>query len=502
MTLDRNLVAGITNSVWSAALGLVVVPLYIKFLGIEAYGLIAFFTTIQAMLLLFDMGLAPTMNRVVAQCSATQNLEPARVLLRSLSVVYWATAVLIAIAIGLLAPLIADHWLRTKSLSRQSAVDAVFLMGVVLACRWPIGLYQGAIMGAQKLLVSSSVNIVMITVSNVGAIVVLAVVAPRIEVFFMWQALVGIAYALAMRTAAWRILGGVKGAKFDLNALRKVWRFSVGMSGVAITGSILSQLDKVVLSRMLSLEAFGAYALAVTLSGALFVFVTPVFNVLYPKLSAMVASNDTANLTAIYRVGTRLFLSLLFPVATFVSVYSYEIILLWTGNVAVAAHAAPIASIFIIGAAINGAMYFPYALQLAYGVTRLPLTINGILLILTVPSTVFLASHFGALGGASSWALVNTLYLFIGTWLTHRRLVPGIAMRWLAFDVGVPATISIVIVGGLSLLAVAHTSNIVLSVGIGIFTGSCASILIALTSSLIRTTVWRFIRARIAALDA
>jgi O-antigen/teichoic acid export membrane protein len=493
---DRNLVAGVMQSVWSAVLGLAFVPLYVKYLGMEAYGLIAFYTSAQALLQLLDMGLVPTMNREVARSSATHDFHAARVLLHSLSVVYWITALLIAVAVAILAPFISHHWLHANSMLQQSITYVVVLMGIVIACRWPIGIYQGAIVGAQRLFVSSVITMVMTTVSGVGSVLLLAYVSPRIEVFFLWQGLVGIVYALTMRVSAWKILGKHADNAFDWAALRRVWRFSAGMSGVAISGVILMQLDKVLLSRILSLEAFGTYAIATTLSGGLYVLLTPTFNVIYPRLSAMVASEDTVGLVNFYRLGTRLLLAFVFPLAAFISVYSHEILLLWTRNPAVASAAGPIVSIFIVGTALNGAMHFPYALQLAFGVPRLPLQINAILMTLTVPTTILLAYRFGAIGGACSWTFINTMYLFIGTWLTHRKLLPGIAVKWLASDVGIPLFLSVLIVGGLNSQLHFHANSMALSLGFGVLTCIIASILIACTSAHIRSTLIQFAREK------
>src|ERR1700733_6595522 len=206
MRFERNLIAGVVQSIWTAALGLVVVLLYLKYLGTGAYGLIAFYTSAQVLLQLLDMGLVPTMNREVARSSATNDFGTVRVLLHSLSVVYWITSVFIAVGIAVLAPFISHHWLHANSMLQQSVTYVVILMGIVIACRWPIGIYQGAIVGAQRLFVSSVINIVMITVASVGSVLLLAFVSPRIELFFLWQGLVGIAYALVMRMSAWRIL--------------------------------------------------------------------------------------------------------------------------------------------------------------------------------------------------------------------------------------------------------------------------------------------------------
>lgn len=449
MTLGRNLLAGLANSTWSALVGLAAVPFYLKYLGIEAYGLIGFFVTTQAVLSLLDMGMAPTINREVARCSATGNLKEAGKLLHTLAVVYWTMAGLIALVILALAPLIAGYWLQSKQLSPETISHAVMLMGLVVACRWPIGLYQGALIGAQRLTVSSGINMTMVTIGNLGAVMVLAFVSPTIEAFFIWQASVGLVYAITMRMAAWRIIGKTGRMSFDVDRLKSIWRFTAGMSGVAVSAVILMQLDKVLLSKMLSLEDFGRYALAGVIASGLYVLLTPTFNVIYPRLSALVAADETEKLIDLYRSGTRLLLAALFPIAGVAALLSEEILFLWTGDSVVASTTSPVVSLFLIGTALNGVMHFPYALQLAYGMTRLPLKINTILVVVMIPTTIYLASKYGAVGGAGAWAVLNGIYLLVGTMLTHRYLLKGVGVKWLLQDVGIPLGATVLIIGGL-----------------------------------------------------
>lgn len=437
-----------TNSIWSALIGLAVVPFYLKYLGIEAYGLIGFFVTTQAVLSLLDMGMAPTINREVARCSASGNLREAGKLLHTLAVVYWSMAGAIALLIMVLAPLIAEHWLQSKQLSPQTIAHAVMLMGLVVACRWPIGLYQGAIIGAQRLTISSGINMAMGTVGSLGAVAVLAFVSPTIEAFFIWQACIGFVYAITMRWGAWQIIGRITGSRFDVSQLKSIWRFSAGMSGVAVSSIILMQLDKVLLSKILSLEDFGRYALAGVVASGLYVILTPAFNLVYPRLSALVAMGETESIVDFYRTGTRLLLAVLFPIATAAAVFAEGILFLWTGNPSLAASTAPVVSLFLVGTALNGAMHFPYALQLAYGMTRLPLTINAILVVLMIPTTIFLSIRYGAVGGAAAWAVLNGIYLIIGTQLTHRSLLKGVGLKWVLGDVGMPLIMSLLIIGG------------------------------------------------------
>ena len=470
MKLARNLMAGFANSIWSALIGLIVVPFYLNYLGIEAYGLIGFFVTTQAILGLLDMGMAPTINREVARCSASGNLQKAGKLLHTLAVVYWGMAGVIVLLMLALAPFIAEYWLQSKKISIQTISHVVILMGLVVACRWPIGLYQGALIGAERLTVSSGINIVMATISSVGAVVVLAFVSPTIDAFFIWQACVGLVHVMAMRSAAWRIIGKSRENRFDIGALKSIWLFSAGMSGVAISGIVLMQLDKVLLSRILSLEDFGRYSLAGVVASGLYVLLTPTFNVIYPRLSALVATNETEKLIDLYRSGTRLFLAVLLPIAATAIVFSGEILFLWTDNQELALSTAPVVSLFLVGTALNGVMHFPYALQLAFGMTRLPLMINSILIIVMIPATMLLALNYGALGGAAAWALLNMFYVLIGTAFTHRSLLKGIGLKWLLGDVSLPLGLSILVVGcgGIEVREWGYSSFLQLVIGGGL----------------------------------
>ena len=459
MRLERNLLVGLANSGWSAILSLAVVPLYLKYLGIESYGLIGFFAPTQALFQLLDMGMAPTINREVARCTASGNMREARNLLHTLAVIYWVVAVVIVLLVFALAPAISKYWLQSKSLTPDTIFHAVVLMGVGVAARWPVGLYQGALMGAQRLAVSSSINIMMVTIGSLGAIGILVFISPTIEAFFIWQAAVGLVYAGVMRLAAWRVMGVEKFQEFDLAALKRVWRFSAGMSLIALSGIILSQLDKVILSKLLGLEEFGKYMLATVVVSGLYALVTTFFNVVYPRFSAMVATGNTLQLEESYRLSTRVLAIVLFPLAMFLALFAEEVLIAWTGNVGIAMSVAPLVTLLVIGSALHGVMYMPYALQLAYGDTRLPLFITLILIVLLVPLIVLLTLTRGAQGAAIAWLALHVAYLIIGTWLTHRHLLKGIGLAWILRDVGIPFVVTAIVglAGGLWSQAMVHS---------------------------------------------
>lgn len=493
MRLARNLMAGLANAVWSGLVGLAVVPFYLQYLGMEAYGLIGFFVTMQALLQVLDMGLAPTVNREVARYSASGNVKGAAGLVHTLAVIYWALAASIALLLGVLSPVIADYWLQSNQLGRKSVSHAVLLIGLVIAFRWPVGLYQGVLIGAQRIVVSSLLSITMVTTASVGAVAVLALVSPTIEAFFLWQAGVSLVYTGAVRWAAWQVIGRAVPFRFDAVELKRIWRFSAGMSGIAISGLIFTQLDKLVLSKMLGLVDFGHYMLATVAAGGLYLLITPTFNVLYPRLTALVAAEDEVGLQTLYRLGTRMLVVLLFPVAMLLIAFPESVLEIWTGDPRIAAIVSPVVALLVAGTVLNGVMFLPYALQLAYGMTWIPLAINIGLMCLMIPMVVVLAHFYGAIGGGLAWVIIESIYVAVGTALTHRHLLRGQGGRWLFVDVGIPLLVAIAV----GLLGRGLREPLGLSVHEQLFLalGSafvCAVLILAVSPQL-RAAIWRYV---------
>ena len=54
--LKKNISASLVGNGWNALMALVFVPLYIKFMGVEAYGLVGIYASLQILSGLLDMG--------------------------------------------------------------------------------------------------------------------------------------------------------------------------------------------------------------------------------------------------------------------------------------------------------------------------------------------------------------------------------------------------------------------------------------------------------------
>ena len=440
--------AAFGNSAWTAALQFLAVRVYLTVLGVEAYGVIGFFVSLQAVLQVLDVGLAPALNREMARGKALGRLGEARVLLRTLGGIYWGVGLAIAAALAALAPHIAHAWLNAETIAPAELTQAVLLMGILAGCRWPLTAYYNTLVGLGRIGQASLFYAAMTTASIAAAIAAITFIRADLATLFLAQTGVALIAVVALRALAWRELGRSAEARFDWRALAAIWRFSLGMGGVTLTAILLTQLDKILLSRLLGLERFGEYMVAASLTAGLLLLVTPLFGIIFPRFSALVASEDEAALGALYRDGSRLFALAFLPLVLVVALYGQELVTVWTGRPDTAARAAPIVLLLALGYAINGIMFFPYSLQLALGLSRLPLMINGALLVLMVPLVLVLTSRYGAIGGAGAWPVLQFIYLFVGTIVTHRHAGgQGSAGRWIMRSVAVPFALAGAVIG-------------------------------------------------------
>jgi O-antigen/teichoic acid export membrane protein len=411
-SLKKNIIANFAGTIWQALIGLIFVPVYIHSIGMESYGLIGIYGTLQIIFGLLDVGLGSTLTREMARLSVLSNKEQERRnLVRTLEIVYWSIAVFVGIMIISLSPFLSHQWVKPGTLSPNIINHAFMLMGLSTIFQMPIGFYSGGLMGLQKQIMLNIINVCMGTLRSVGAVLVLWFVSPTIQSFLIWQVLISMIHAFFVVVFFWKSLPqSEKKAIFQKQLLKGVWKFTAGMSGISILGVILTQLDKIILSKILPLEIFGYYMLASVVAMSLARLFTPIFFSFFPRYTQLVSINDTIGLTQLYHKSSQFISVLILPVAIVIAFFSYEIMLLWTQNAETAEKTHLIISIMICGTAFNGIMNPPYALQLAFGWTSLPMYANLVSVIILVPLIIYLALTFGAIGGAIAWLVLNIFY--------------------------------------------------------------------------------------------
>ncbi|MCI4567731.1 oligosaccharide flippase family protein [Lysobacter sp. CFH 32150] len=440
MPLKRNLVANYLGAGWNGLVTIAFVPLYIRYLGVEAYGLIGVHALLQAMLSLLDGGMAPAISREMARFGAGANQGIAiRTLLRSVESVALAVALLVTIGVWALSGWFATGWLQNEGLSTDTVERALALMGAVVGLRFVENIYRSSLVGLQRQVVLNGISTLVTTVRAVGAVLVLAKVSPSIEAFFVWQLLVSIAAVALFAGACYRQLPPASTkVVFSLQALRSIWRYAAGTMVITALSLLLTQMDKILLSRLLSLEAFGYYAFAVVVAQLPLAVVGPTSQAFFPRFVEQFDRGTKSGLAASYHDAAQMVSVALSAITIMLVVFGFEILRLWTMDGELVARSHKLVVLLSIGTLLNGLVTVPYYLQLAAGWTGLVIRANVLAIAAVIPALLWVVPRHGAIGAAWVWLLLNAAYFIAMMPLMHRRLLPTELQAWYLQDVGLP----------------------------------------------------------------
>jgi O-antigen/teichoic acid export membrane protein len=439
MSLKRNILANYASQIYVTVIGIVMVPLYIKYMGAEAYGLVGFFAMLQAWFNLLDMGLTPTMARETARFrgGATDALSYRR-LVRALEGVFLLIALLGGVAMFSASCYIARDWLQASQLPIAEVQTAVKLMAIIIALRWMCGLYRGAISGSERLVWLSGFNSTIATLRFIGVLPLLMFVGTTPSVFFLFQFGVALVEIAGLLFYAYRLLPDIPQGQrvpWSWSPLKPVLKFSLTIAFTSSVWVIVTQTDKLVLSKILPLAEYGYFTLAVLVASGVMVISGPVSGAIMPRMAKLEAEGDHAGLIAVYRQATQL-VAVIAGAASITAAFCAEPLLwAWTGDRHLAHQAAPVLALYALGNGVLAVSAFPYYLQYAKGDLRLHLIGNAAFVVLLIPLIIWGTNEYGAVGAGYIWLGMNSLSFIAWLPFVHRKFEPGLNFKWYGQDI-------------------------------------------------------------------
>ena len=299
-------------------MALAFVPIYIKFLGIEAYGLIGLFATLLVLSSLLDLGLSATLMREVSRFSVDKDSpNEVRNLTYTLEIIYWAIAFVILLFLFLLVPVISNYWIKPQYLEVSVIQYALILISIAVTMQFPFTLYSSGMLGLERQVIFNVFFALISTIRAIGAVLLLWLLDPTIHVFLFWQILISLTQSLVMRSFLWHYLPkGTAPRRFDLSLILRAWKFTAGMGITGILAIVLTQIDKIILIKLLPLNEFGYYVFASSITLAILVISTTFYSSLFPRFSQLVKNNDVVKLIDLYHGSSQVLAVIIIPLSS------------------------------------------------------------------------------------------------------------------------------------------------------------------------------------------
>lgn len=439
MSLKKNIISNYAGTLTSTILSFLVVPFYIKWLDPEAYGLVGIASLVQGWVMLLNAGLTPVVGHQAARAhgGAADWNETGR-LFRTIDWLMAGLSLLVFLGIVFTGPWLANNWLEKTHLETKTVSTSLILLVLMALTRLLSSVSRGVIANMEAQLWLNA-NLAFFNALRFAASLPIVYTWRNIEVLFSWWTIIAlIEYFSIQRKVNNLIPISIPLFTFDLIELKKHGQIITSLTFTSTVWILLTQLDKLILSGILSLERYGHYSIAILLASGILILAQPVSQAFQPRMTKAFSQGGVKLVTEELILCTQLLVLLIAPIGAVIFAMPESVVYIWTGDYAVSTNVANVLRGYVIGntlIAIGGLLYL---MQLAIGNIRWHLRGNLIFAIILIPTVPWIAKQYGAEGAGWLWAGINLL-LFLG-WNSFllSKLAPAIRARWLWRDTLTP----------------------------------------------------------------
>lgn len=317
----------------------ITIPLTVRYLGPESYGLWVAISSTVTMFFVFDVGVANTLTNLISEAYARDDREQAAT---SFATAFWIVLG-ISVSLGIVALLAWPwtHWaailnVHDPALAKQTS-QAVAAAVIIFLFALPSGLAAKVLAGYQEL---HAANLFATAGSVLSLLAVVVVVYVHGHLTALVAAFAGSTVLANLACFLWLCLFhkpwmAPRPRLFTPRLIRRIFASGTQFFAIQVAGLIVFNTDNLIISHYLSPAAVTPYAVTwrlVNYITAVQVFMLPA---LWPAYSEAFANGHFDWIRATYRRVRRLTIAILGVGCGLLLVIGREIIRIWAGPAAV-----------------------------------------------------------------------------------------------------------------------------------------------------------------------
>jgi O-antigen/teichoic acid export membrane protein len=419
----KNIIANFIGRLWGILSGFLFIPLYIHYLGFESYSIISFTLIISGLMAVLDAGLSATLSREFARTD-NSNDEKIRIF-RTLESSYFIIVLACIILVVSLSEIIADNWLKLSNITPNIIAYYLKLISIDVGFQLLLRFYMGGLLGLEKQVKANMYQVGLGVLRN-GLVIVAILFVPTLEVFFVWQAVSTVIFAILLRFSLCKVLTGYYfhfQLIIELLILKDVWRFAGGMLLISVVAGLNTQMDKIAISKFLPIESLGYYTLSVSLAMGIIVLVNPISVALLPRFTALYSAGKIDEASILFSKINLQVAILAFSVMANMVFFAKNLIWIWTGKMELAEHAHIFLPIIALSFTMLALAMIPYNIAIANGYTKLNNVLGLVSLFVTLPGYWLATKYYGAIGAAYVFCGVQTITTFIYLYFINKKFL-------------------------------------------------------------------------------
>lgn len=428
----------LAGSVAPLAVSFISTPFIIRFLGTESYGVLLLVGLIPTYFSFADFGMGVASTKFASEAYGQGDEKKEAEVVWTATAIAAISALIVAIPIFLFSyPIVKlmnvpEHLLATASIALKITSGSFFL-----------GILSSVLNSPMLARLRMDLNMLTSAIPKI----LLAVVTPLILYFgggiveaVSWALIVAIGIVAVVVYFSARLLPELTSISLNRDLLRPLLKFGGAWFIAMVAAMLLANLEKFVLTSLVSVKALAYYSVAFTLANMATIFAQAMIQALIPAFSQLQDSDTEAELHALFARGVRLNLIWVLPALSAMFIGAETFFRLWVGEEF--AHGSTVPFYILLGGLLfNVLAYVPHASVVAAGRTDLFAKLYWFELAFYAIAAWLLISTFGIIGAALAWSLRAILDAFVVIALSKRKA--GMTFRFfdhfsaISFGVGV-----------------------------------------------------------------
>ena len=381
---------------------LISTPFVIRFLGSEGYGVLILVGLIPMYFSFADFGMSMASTKFGSEAFGQGLRQKEGEVIRTAAVVAFLSSLIFLLPIFVFSGLIiarlsVPEYLRQDGSLALKLTVISFFFGIL-----------GSIFNTAQL---SRLRMDLNSTINASGRLLSAILAPIVLYLgggIVGAATIGLAISLltvaAHITVSGRLLREIYEFSINNSLIKPLIKFGAGLLASTLALSLLGNLEKLVLSAIVSVKFLAYYSIAFTFANMATLFTTAMMQSLIPAFSQLLTPDKKSEFNMLYSRSIRLNIIVLLPALMILFVIAKPFFTVWAGLEFGENSTAPF-YVLLFGLMFNVLAYVPYAALTASGRTDIAAKLFWIEILPFTVAVFIFVNTFGILGAAVAWSV-------------------------------------------------------------------------------------------------
>ena len=318
---------------------------------------------------------------------------------------------------------VINEWFVTKTIDQQNIFFSILIITLIASLKFFISIYRGGLNGLEKQVWSNIFRVFFELISLFGGLIVIYILNYfnnfkyefNIYNLFLYFLLITFIEFIVFRI---KIIGSINYIKtqwivLNFTPVRNILKF-MSMSAIsASTWFLVNWFDRIIFSGILNLKLYGYYVTLTLLSSVSLLLIVPINIAILPRITKLWKLKNFEKINYYITIIFLINFSIIIGNAIIISIYSHEVLLLWTGNFELADWGSNTLIFYNLGycaAALTNTLSI-------YCMATARLKFLTIINLIWAPITIFLfiiaANFFNVFVAGIFWFISNSVFFFI-----------------------------------------------------------------------------------------